>query len=74
MIENGIRTQSGFMISGMLNLFDVKLFMTRNVSELISGYTDPLLNLGQIADPSKVKSPKFSLLNDVKCLINKFES
>ena len=65
MIEDSIRNKATFVISGMLSLFDVKLFLTKNVSQLISGYEDPLLNLGQLADPSKVKSSKFSLLNDV---------
>ncbi len=57
------------MTAGMLGLFNVQLFLTKNVSQLISGYEDPLLNLGKIADPSKVKSSKFSLLNDVLNLI-----
>ncbi|CAF1009200.1 unnamed protein product, partial [Brachionus calyciflorus] len=49
----------------MLNLIlkDTRLFETKTVGELISGYTHPLMELGKKYMPDKFKDDKFSLLN-----------
>lgn len=73
MIEDATRTGVAFLMAGMFQIFNVKLFISKTVNELITGYNDPLLNLGRMADPSKVKSNQFSLLNGVN-FINIFIS
>ncbi|CAF0832075.1 unnamed protein product, partial [Brachionus calyciflorus] len=59
-----IENSSGFGYT-MLNLLlkDTQLFETKTVGELISGYTDRLLELGKQFNPDKIKDDKFSLLN-----------
>jgi hypothetical protein len=70
LIEESIRNKMTFWIQGMLNIMNVPLFKTKTVKELITGFEDPLLNMGKYADPNKVKSSKFSLLNDRNGTIN----
>ena len=49
----------------VFKLFGTSLFVTRTVSELISGYSDPLMSLANTFLPSLVKEEKFSLMNGV---------
>lgn len=65
MIEQVSKEGMEFLVSGMLQIFNIKLFMTKTVRELIVGYNDPLLNMARFADPKKVKSSKFGLLDEV---------
>ena len=65
LIEKISKSGSAFFMAGMLPLFSVTLFVKRTVNELLTGYDDPLLNLGKFANPKQVKTSKFSLMNDV---------
>ena len=59
--ETIITTKS---INTLINLLDVKLFITKSVSQLINGYDDQLITLGKNFVPN-VKINKFSLMAGV---------
>jgi hypothetical protein len=53
------------MVDDLLRLFNTKLFLTKTVGELISGYQDPLMALAKLFLPEVIKDDKFSLINGV---------
>lgn len=72
MIESATNSNSQVLgpalVNTLLGFLDTKLFVTRTVGELISGYTDPLMFLAKTFVPKLVKDDKFSLLNGVNYL------
>ena len=49
------------------------LFVNKTIGQLLHGYIDPLLSTAFFFRPDKVKSAKFSLMNDVNkafCFVN----
>ena len=46
----------------------VTLFINKTVNELMTGYVDRLLAMGQFFRPDKIKTASFSLMNNVKLL------
>jgi hypothetical protein len=68
MIENTLKSNNIIEMMLTNELFKVlktKLFISKTVKELISGYADPLMSMAHILSPNKVKDDKFSLLNGV---------
>jgi len=55
-------------INIFFKLYGTKIFETKTVQELISGYKDPLLTLGKIFTPNIVKDDTFSMINGVSNL------
>ncbi len=55
-------------INLIFKLFGTKIFITKTVKELISGYKDPLLTIAKQIIPNVVKSDLFSMLNGVRNL------
>lgn len=51
-------------INSLLNLQNIKLFVTKSVKELIAGYEDPLMKLAKNFG-ANVTQTKFSLINEV---------
>lgn len=64
-LRNKFKNIESEFLNSLLKLMNIKLFVTKTVGELISGYQDPLLKLAKTFEPNIVKSDKFSLLNDV---------
>ena len=54
------------MVDDLLRLLNTKLFITKTVGELISGYQDPLMALAKMFLPEVIKDDKFSLINGVR--------
>ena len=57
------------LVNDLLKLLGVKLFETKTVKELISGYKDPLMALAKMFEPGLIKDDEFSLINGVFNLI-----
>ena len=55
---------SSMGINALINLLDVKLFITKTVGQLINGYEDQLMTLAKNFVPN-VKESKFSLIGGV---------
>lgn len=53
------------LVNTLLAFLGTKLFETKTVGELISGYKDPLMELAKTFLPKIIKDSKFSLLNGV---------
>lgn len=53
------------LVNTLLAFLGTKLFETKTVGELISGYKDPLMELAKTFLPKIIKDDKFSLLNGV---------
>ena len=53
-------------VDAVIRLFGSKLFETKTVGQLISGYNDPLMTIANILLPQVVKDKQFSLINGVK--------
>jgi hypothetical protein len=60
-----------FFTNILLDTFKTKLFETKTVGELISGYADPLMTIAKVVLPNIIKDNKFSLLNGVTNLTAK---
>lgn len=56
------------MVNGVFKLFGTEFFIKRNVSELITGYSDPILKMAKTFVPDLIKNDQFSLLNGVNLL------
>ena len=68
MIENILKSKNILtilMINKLFKTLRTKLFITKTVKELLSGYEDPLMEMAHILNPNLVKDGKFSLLNEV---------
>ena len=53
------------MVNLVINILYTKLFVTKTVGEIMSGYDDDIMYLASILDSDLVKSSKFSVLNGV---------
>lgn len=51
------------LVNTLLAFLNTKLFLTKTVGELISGYKDPLMELAKAFMPQIIKDDKFSLIN-----------
>lgn len=55
-----------FLPIGLLfDYFETKLFVSKSIKEIVSGYYDPLMHLAKEAVPNAVKEDKFGLLLNV---------
>jgi len=67
MIESLMNAQTNaFSVLGinlMFKMLQTKLFVTKTVGQLISGYDDPLMKMASIIMPNQVKNGQFSILN-----------
>lgn len=61
------KDSSPSMVNYLLDFLETRLFVTRSVGEIISGYNDPLMELAKMSMPKVVKDDKFSLMSGV-CL------
>ena len=62
--NNNENDYSHIGINSLFNMLSIKLFVTKSIKQLISGYEDPLMNLAKNF-VSNVKESKFSLLTGV---------
>ena len=69
MIEVGLQGKYQDLTAEAINLifkiFRTKIFITKTVEELITGYEDPLLKIAKKYLPNVVTDDKFSMLNGV---------
>lgn len=77
MIEDSIRGNTQpFLVNYLTGMMDTRLFLRRSVKQLIYGYEDDLLDMAKDQMPEKIKSNRFSLIQDVRfdylifCLCN----
>ena len=50
----------------LTGMMDTRLFLRRSVGQLINGYEDDLLDMAKDQMPEKIKSNRFSLMQDVR--------
>lgn len=69
LIESAMINGSSILTAPGINsaffVLRTKIFETKTVKELISGYKDPLLTMAKIFVPGVVKDDHFSLINNV---------
>ena len=53
------------LVNGLFKLFNTKFFIKKKVSEILSGYKDPLLEMASKFVPDIVKDGTFSIINGV---------
>jgi len=59
---------SNLGVNALMNMYSVKLFVTKSIGQLLAGYDDPLMKLAKNFVPN-VKEGKFSLVNGVKIIL-----
>lgn len=61
MVEKLYKNNQNFPLNFIFDYFDTKLFITRTIKEMVSGYYDPLLDIAIMYSPERINSNQFSI-------------
>lgn len=61
MIEKLSKDNQILPLNFLFDFFDTKLFISRSIKEIVSGYYDPLMDMAMMYSPERIASNQFSI-------------
>lgn len=64
-IEKSLKMNQNFLMNSLFWHLEADLFISRSVSDIVSGYYDPLMQLAKETMPDKITTDRFGLMLEV---------